>query len=355
MILSFSPAALHQEEMTVSRKLQDAPLDKESFDNWLRKAYLGFVSAREGFFSDHDCDPLTTLHCLQKTIKHNGKICTVDELPQLTKGKLEVTLNMISINKAIYDTLISVFNRLNIWVARITASPYSDFWALQTSMVLDKNLLLIDFASRFITASHFDNCHLQKLHRLKVGNDDLTRQLMSMFQIDDASAESLKCDYGLIFHQEKIQQSLKERNPAWARTKKQEILDNNHDWAQKHRAMVNLLPWVLTPLFEGIACHIAKTFSDISDDALIVLKGGGAQISGLSPLFQRVFRRRVLTQTLAEIDGLSLENQSYSNLTALGLLKTAQCPIMDYAELPKNNLKSKSWLDKIKKVSIESA
>ena len=219
-------------------------------------------------------------------------------------------------------------------------------------MILDS---LIDFASRFITASHFDNCDLQRLHRLKVGGDDLTHQLMGMFKINYASAESLKCDYGLIFHQDNVQQSLKEFNQTWARTKKQEILDNSHDWAAKHRAMVNLLPWVLTPLFEGIACHIAKTFSDISDDALIVLKGGGAQISGLSPLFQRVFRRRVLTQTLTEIDGLSLENQSYSNLTALGLLKTAQCPIMDYAEPPENHIKSKSWLDKIKKVSIESA
>ena len=165
VILSFSSAALYQEEMTVSQKLQDAPLDRESLDNWLRKAYLGFVSASEGFFSDHHSDQRTILHCLQKAIKHNGSPISLDALPQLTRGKLEVTLNMISINKTIYDTLIFVFNRLNISVARITASPYSDFWALHSSMILDSNLLLIDFASRFITASHFDNCDLQRLHR----------------------------------------------------------------------------------------------------------------------------------------------------------------------------------------------
>ncbi len=352
VLLSFSATHLHREEFNLTKKLGTLALTQAQLQDWLQNASDDFISAKEGL------DEMVVGGCKRVILHVLVKSFALDDLPHADpvgacSAKLDATLSMIAMKENVHQQLIKLLDLVGVEVIKIVASSYADFFVIQENMLLDHETIILNMGTHMVTIGWFQGGLLQELRWLNIGSDYITRDIMEAFGVSRLEAESLKCEKGFVVGK------MTDKNNGCGREEIQNQIKRSQfgiqsSVAQKGADITMLLPRIITPRVEEIFDYVAKTFTKMPKDAVVVLSGGGGQLPGLLPIAREYLSRRILMQTAPHALGLTFSGNSRAYTTALGLLKLAYTQVPDYAHMQKKERKSNSWLDKLKKLSKES-
>lgn len=234
-------------------------------------------------------------------------------------NRLAVDLHLLTINSAAVQNLIFCIRRCDLELAGIASAAYVSGIS---SLVEDEQELgsaCIDMGGGATGVSIFMKKHMIFAESVRLGGDNVTRDIAAGLQVSHATAERIKTFHGGVYatgmdDREKI-----------------ELDGNSGDWEKDRRSVSRTeLIGIMRPRVEEILEEVRAVLDAAGFDHLpsrqIVLTGGASQIPGLDGLAAKVLGQNVRLGRPLRVQGLPQAATGPGFSSAVGLSLFAANP-----------------------------
>ena len=233
--------------------------------------------------------------------------------------QLAVDMHTISVADAPLRTLAACVRRCDLELAGVVAAPYA---AAMSAMVEDEKKLgaaCVELGAGSTNISIFLHNHLIHTESIRMGGDHITQDIASGLFMPTAAAERIKT-----FHGGAVATGLDDREMIEAPS-----LAEDHP-SDRRRISRSALIGVIRPRVEEILEEARKALDAAGFMHLpgrrIVLTGGGAQLTGVEEVAQRILGRQVRIGRPLRLGGLPQATTGPEFAAAVGLAIHAARP-----------------------------
>jgi len=207
----------------------------------------------------------------------------------IRSNSLKVYADVTLMNMSLYQNFISVVEAANLSIKRCLISSACVI-ALLSTYNIPQQYVFIDFGGTMTTIAQADQGRLVKTDTLNFGSEDITKNLMSAFNITKKSATHLKEVFGL------------SEEPGFSFKFKE---------GYRVRDVTTVIERSLEVLVKFIREFMEK--NKIQDFYPILLTGGGANLNNIETHISSIFQTKVIVYTP---DFIGARNKSYTNCVA---------------------------------------
>ena len=221
----------------------------------------------------HDDFKREIIHALPVNFSVDGKHGYMD--PRGISGaQLSVDVNIVSIQSAIINNIVSCLNNCDLSLAGIVLAPYGSG---QSSLLEDEmqlGVVCIDLGAASSSVSIFFRKNLIFSESIRIGGHHITSDIMQAFQISYSAAERLK-----VLHGGLMSTNSDDRETI-------ELPENNTDLYTDRRTITKSeLSGVIRPrveeIFESLRTILDNSDFEFLPGQKIVLTGGGSKLANL--------------------------------------------------------------------------
>lgn len=184
----------------------------------------------------------------------------------------------ISCNSTVVETIETCFRRAGIAIARLTLSATDLANVIPTEQERNSGCIFVDMGSQTTTVAVYKSRLLRHLAVIPLGSDNITQDIVKVFNCDEARAEELKRTYGYPdFHN--IDES--EENNI--------VLEGGRKYSQK--SLAEIIEARVEEIVQNVAEQAKR--ANISFDKLVngvIVTGGAAQLQNISKAFEQHFK-----------------------------------------------------------------
>lgn len=223
----------------------------------------------------------------------------------------------ISCNSTVIETIETCFRRAGITIAKLTVSATDLANVIPTEQERNSGCIFVDMGSQTTTVAVYKSRLLRHLAVIPLGSDNITQDIVKVFNCDENRAEELKRTYGYPDFQ-----NLEESEESHI------TLEGGRKYSQK-----NLLE-IIEARVEEIVQNVAEQAkrANIDLDKLVngvIVTGGAAQLRNINKAFEQHFKdlnlRIVNTPPrLSVIADDSRFNQSGTYNVGLAIIETGE-------------------------------
>ena len=223
----------------------------------------------------------------------------------------------ISCNSTVIETIETCFRRAGITIAKLTVSATDLANVIPTEQERNSGCIFVDMGSQTTTVAVYKSRLLRHLAVIPLGSDNITQDIVKVFNCDENRAEELKRTYGYPDFQ-----NLEESEESHI------TLEGGRKYSQK-----NLLE-IIEARVEEIVQNVAEQAkrANIDLDKLVngvIVTGGAAQLRNINKAFEQHFKdlnlRIVNTPPrLSVIADDSRFNQSGTYKVGLAIIETGE-------------------------------
>ena len=223
----------------------------------------------------------------------------------------------ISCNSTVIETIETCFRRAGITIAKLTISATDLANVIPTEQERNSGCIFVDMGSQTTTVAVYKSRLLRHLAVIPLGSDNITQDIVKVFNCDENRAEELKRTYGYPDFQ-----NLEESEESHI------TLEGGRKYSQK-----NLLE-IIEARVEEIVQNVAEQAkrANIDLDKLVngvIVTGGAAQLRNINKAFEQHFKdlniRIVNTPPrLSVIADDSRFNQSGTYNVGLAIIETGE-------------------------------
>ena len=184
----------------------------------------------------------------------------------------------ISCNSTVIETIETCFRRAGITIAKLTVSATDLANVIPTEQERNSGCIFVDMGSQTTTVAVYKSRLLRHLAVIPLGSDNLTQDIVKVFNCDENRAEELKRTYGYPDFQ-----NLEESEESHI------TLEGGRKYSQK-----NLLE-IIEARVEEIVQNVAEQAkrANIDLDKLVngvIVTGGAAQLRNINKAFEQHFK-----------------------------------------------------------------
>ena len=184
----------------------------------------------------------------------------------------------ISCNSTVIETIETCFRRAGITIAKLTVSATDLANVIPTEQERNSGCIFVDMGSQTTTVAVYKSRLLRHLAVIPLGSDNITQDIVKVFNCDENRAEELKRTYGYPDFQ-----NLEESEEAHI------TLEGGRKYSQK-----NLLE-IIEARVEEIVQNVAEQAkrANIDLDKLVngvIVTGGAAQLRNINKAFEQHFK-----------------------------------------------------------------
>ena len=184
----------------------------------------------------------------------------------------------ISCNSTVIETIETCFRRAGITIAKLTVSATDLANVIPTEQERNSGCIFVDMGSQTTTVAVYKSRLLRHLAVIPVGSDNITQDIVKVFNCDENRAEELKRTYGYPDFQ-----NLEESEESHI------TLEGGRKYSQK-----NLLE-IIEARVEEIVQNVAEQAkrANIDLDKLVngvIVTGGAAQLRNINKAFEQHFK-----------------------------------------------------------------
>lgn len=184
----------------------------------------------------------------------------------------------ISCNSTVIETIETCFRRAGITIAKLTVSATDLANVIPTEQERNSGCIFVDMGSQTTTVAVYKSRLLRHLAVIPLGSDNITQDIVKVFNCDENRAEELKRTYGYPDFQ-----NLEESEESHI------TLEGGRKYSQK-----NLLE-IIEARVEEIVQNVAEQAkrANIDLDKLVngvIVTGGAAQLRNINKAFEQHFK-----------------------------------------------------------------
>lgn len=184
----------------------------------------------------------------------------------------------ISCNSTAIETIETCFRRAGIEIAKLTLSTTDLANVIPTEQERNSGCIFVDMGSQTTTVAVYKGRLLRHLAVIPLGSDNITQDIVKVFNCDENRAEDLKRTYG---YPDFKNLEDNEENPI--------VLEGGRKYSQKNLAEI------IEARVEEIVQNVAEQAkrANISFDKLVnglIITGGAAQLLNISKAFEQHFK-----------------------------------------------------------------
>lgn len=223
----------------------------------------------------------------------------------------------ISCNSTVIETIETCFRRAGITIAKLTVSATDLANVIPTEQERNSGCIFVDMGSQTTTVAVYKSRLLRHLAVIPLGSDNITQDIVKVFNCDENRAEELKRTYGYPDFQ-----NLDDSEEAHI------TLEGGRKYSQKN--LVEIIEARVEEIVQNVAEQAKR--ANIGLDKLVngvIVTGGAAQLRNINKAFEQHFKdlnlRIVNTPPrLSVISDDSRFNQSGTYNVGLAIIETGE-------------------------------
>ena len=184
----------------------------------------------------------------------------------------------ISCNSTVIETIETCFRRAGITIAKLTLSTTDLGNGIPTEQERNSGCIFVDMGSQTTTVAVYKSRLLRHLAVIPLGSDNITQDIVKVFNCDENRAEELKRTYGYPDFQN-LDDS--EENHI--------VLEGGRKYSQK--SLAEIIEARVEEIIQNVAEQAKR--ANISFDKLVngvIVTGGAAQLRNISKAFEQHFK-----------------------------------------------------------------
>jgi len=184
----------------------------------------------------------------------------------------------ISCNSTVIETIETCFRRAGITIAKLTLSTTDLGNVIPTEQERNSGCIFVDMGSQTTTVAVYKSRLLRHLAVIPLGSDNITQDIVKVFNCDENRAEELKRTYGYPDFQN-LDDS--EENHI--------VLEGGRKYSQK--SLAEIIEARVEEIIQNVAEQAKR--ANISFDKLVngvIVTGGAAQLRNISKAFEQHFK-----------------------------------------------------------------
>lgn len=184
----------------------------------------------------------------------------------------------ISCNSTVIETIETCFRRAGITIAKLTLSTTDLGNVIPTEQERNSGCIFVDMGSQTTTVAVYKSRLLRHLAVVPLGSDNITQDIVKVFNCDENRAEELKRTYGYPDFQN-LDDS--EENHI--------VLEGGRKYSQK--SLAEIIEARVEEIIQNVAEQAKR--ANISFDKLVngvIVTGGAAQLRNISKAFEQHFK-----------------------------------------------------------------
>ena len=184
----------------------------------------------------------------------------------------------ISCNSTVIETIETCFRRAGITIAKLTLSTTDLGNVIPTEQERKSGCIFVDMGSQTTTVAVYKSRLLRHLAVIPLGSDNITQDIVKVFNCDENRAEELKRTYGYPDFQN-LDDS--EENHI--------VLEGGRKYSQK--SLAEIIEARVEEIIQNVAEQAKR--ANISFDKLVngvIVTGGAAQLRNISKAFEQHFK-----------------------------------------------------------------
>jgi len=184
----------------------------------------------------------------------------------------------ISCNSTVIETIETCFRRAGITIAKLTLSTTDLGNVIPTEQERNSGCIFVDMASQTTTVAVYKSRLLRHLAVIPLGSDNITQDIVKVFNCDENRAEELKRTYGYPDFQ-----NLEESEESHI------TLEGGRKYSQK--SLAEIIEARVEEIIQNVAEQAKR--ANISFDKLVngvIVTGGAAQLRNISKAFEQHFK-----------------------------------------------------------------
>ena len=184
----------------------------------------------------------------------------------------------ISCNSTVIETIETCFRRAGITIAKLTLSTTDLGNVIPTEQERNSGCIFVDMGSQTTTVAVYKSRLLRHLAVIPLGSDNITQDIVKVFNCDENRAEELKRTYGYPDFQ-----SLDDSEENHI------VLEGGRKYSQK--SLAEIIEARVEEIIQNVAEQAKR--ANISFDKLVngvIVTGGAAQLRNISKAFEQHFK-----------------------------------------------------------------
>ena len=184
----------------------------------------------------------------------------------------------ISCNSTVIETIETCFRRAGITIAKLTVSATDLANVIPTEQERNSGCIFVDMGSQTTTVAVYKSRLLRHLAVIPLGSDNITQDIVKVFNCDENRAEELKRTYGYPDFQ-----NLEESEESHI------TLEGGRKYSQKN--LLEIIEARVEEIVQNVAEQAKRANSDL--DKLVngvIVTGGAAQLRNINKAFEQHFK-----------------------------------------------------------------